>query len=248
MKYFEKIDIVKTIIYIATVYAATIAIQIYQPATGGYFNLGEAIIYLAALTTTPLTAGLAGGVGAALADLSTGYGIFAPATLVIKFSEGYIAGVLVRRAKKTGVFLAILVGIIYTGLLLFFTINYWAGKIFYGPEEYLGNPLPSIEINIPVYIWIVIVLVIGGLTTYILYRRIVYSGEAILLLLAGFIMVLGYFLYEYFISNPLTNRPSELAVFEVPVNIGQVVIGASLAIPLAGWLRRAGYIVEETRN
>ncbi len=243
-----KVDVIEVAVFTAAVYAATIAIQIYQPATGGYFNLGEAVIYLAALISGPLTAAIAGGVGASLADLSTGYSIFAPATLVIKFIEGYVAGFLVMKVKKTKASLAVLVGVIYTGLLLFFTFNYWSGKIFYGPEEYLGIPIKSPELYIPVYIWVVIVLVIGGLVTYALYRKLVYGSEAILLLLAGSIMVLGYFLYEYFISNPLTGRPSEAAIVEVPVNIGQAVIGASLAIPLAGWLRRAGYARETTRS
>ena len=91
--------LIEIIVYIVAVYVATIALQIYQPATGGYFNLGEAVIYIAAMLSSPLVAGIAGGVGASLADLSTGYGIFAPATLVIKFTEGYVAGYLVKKAK-----------------------------------------------------------------------------------------------------------------------------------------------------
>lgn len=226
-----RIDVIEVAVFTAAVYAATIAIQIYQPATGGYFNLGEAVIYLAALISGPLTAAIAGGVGASLADLSTGYGIFAPATLAIKFTEGYVAGLLIMRVKKMRGSLAVLVGIIYTGLLLFFAI-----------------PSRPLKLNIIIYMWIVVALILGGLVTYTLYRRLIYGSEAILLLLAGSIMVLGYFLYEYFISNPLTGRPPEAAITEVPVNIGQAVIGASLAIPLAGWLRRAGYARETTRS
>ena len=237
-----RIDVVDVVVFTVAVYAATIAIQIYQPATNGYFNLGESMIYLAALVSGPLTAAIAGGVGAALADLSTGYSIFAPGTLVIKFVEGYVAGVLVKKFRKTHPILAGLVGVVYTGLLVFFAINYWAGTVYYGPEKYLGIELGSLELNIPTYLWIVLALVIGGVTTYVLYRKHVYGSEAVLLLLAGSTMVLGYFLYEYFISNPLANRPPEAAVFEVPVNIGQAVIGAMIAIPLAAWLRRAGYV------
>ncbi len=39
------------------------------PATSGYFNLGEPVIYIVALVAGPLTGALAGGVGASLADV-----------------------------------------------------------------------------------------------------------------------------------------------------------------------------------
>ena len=58
--------------------------------TDGYFNVGESTIYLAVLTSTPLIARIASGIGVALADLSTGYAVFAPGILVIKFIEGYL--------------------------------------------------------------------------------------------------------------------------------------------------------------
>ena len=61
-------------------------------------------------------------------------------------------------------------------------------------------------------------------------------------MIAGLIMVTGYFLYEYFVSNPLTGREPLAAVAEIPVNIGQAVIGASIALPVVVFLRRAGYV------
>jgi len=42
----------------------------------------------------------------------------------------------------------------------------------------------------------------------------------------GFIMVLGYFLYEQFFMGVA-------AVAEIPVNIGQMIIGATIALPIA---------------
>jgi len=244
----RRVDVVDLVVFTVAVYAATIAVQIYQPATGGYFNLGESVIYLAALISTPIVAGVAGGVGAALADLSTGYAIFAPATLVIKFAEGYLAGLLTRRVKKTSPVLAVLVGAGYTALVIAFASIYWAGVVQYGPGEYLGIALTPLELTIPLYAWVLVALVVGGLATYALYKRFVYGSEAVLLLLAGMVMVTGYFLYEYFISNPLTMRPPEAALFEVPVNIGQAVIGAFVAVPVAAWLRRAGYVRERSQS
>ncbi len=230
------------IAYTVAVYVATVALQIYQPATGGYFNLGEAMIYLAALTAGPLVASIAGGIGSSLADLSTGYGIFAPATLVIKFTEGYVAGYLAKRFKGLrGKAIGALTGACYTALLLSFSVFYWRGKIYVGPEQWLSFKLESPLIEIPLVVWIIIAFVLGALIAYSVAKN-VYGGEAAAVLLSGLIMVTGYLLYEYFVSNPLTGRPPAAAFIEVPVNIGQAVIGAAIAIPLASWLRRAGYV------
>ncbi len=245
----KRLDIIDIIVYTVAVYVVTIAIQIYQPATGGYFNLGEAVIYLAALLKGPIVAGIAGGVGASLADLSTGYAIFAPATLVIKFIEGYVAGYLVKRFKTTWKpFISMGVGVLYTALLMVFAYYYWAGRVEVGPGTYLSISFNPLVLDIPLYIWIVIALLIGGASTYVLARKTVKAGEALLLLIAGSLMVLGYFLYEYYISNPLTGKDPVTALAEIPVNIGQAVIGASIAVSLAGWLRRAGYGGETTSS
>ena len=44
--------------------------------------------------------GLAGGIGSAIADIITGYGYFAPYTLIIKGLEGFLAGAI-RDGKST---------------------------------------------------------------------------------------------------------------------------------------------------
>ncbi len=235
-----KNKMILAIIYTIAVYVVTIIVQIYQPATGGYFNLGESVIYIAAILHGPLIAGIAGGVGAALADLSTGYSIFAPATLVIKFAEGYIAGLLVHRYKvvveKNIKLLAALISGAYTATLVFFAYRYWSGEVLIGPIEY--------PVNIPLPVWIIIAFILGALIAYIITSKKSSSWEPIALLIAGSIMVTGYFLYEYFISNPLTGRPAYEAVLEIPINIGQAVIGSAIALPIVSWLRRAGYIEE----
>ncbi|OYT40176.1 MAG: hypothetical protein B6U89_02945 [Desulfurococcales archaeon ex4484_58] len=249
----KRFDIVDAIVFTVAVYVVTVAIQIYQPTTGGYFNLGESVIYLAALLRGPWIAGFAGGVGAALADVSTGYGIFAPGTLIIKFIEGLVAGFLVEHFRKTsGAILSIVVGGVYTILLLVFAMYYWVGEVFFGPETYLAwnitETFGSTTIYLPLTLWIILALVIGSATTYVLFKKYIHQSEALLLLVAGSLMVLGYFLYEYYISNPLMGIPSINALAEIPINIGQAVIGASIAIPVAGWLRRAGYGKQSTSS
>jgi uncharacterized membrane protein len=70
------------------------------PATSGYFNFGETVIYIAALISGPLTGALAGGVGSMLADVYLGFAPFAPGTLVIKGLEGAIVGFLNTKLQK----------------------------------------------------------------------------------------------------------------------------------------------------
>ena len=232
--------IINVVIFTVIVFAATIVIQVYQPATGGYFNLGEAVIYVAAMISSPIVAGIAGGVGASLADVVTGYGIFAPATLVIKFTEGLVAGILVRKLRQLNKVYAITIGsimaVVYGLLLAYLGTTYLSGELFLGPEW------ASITVTLPVFFWLAVAGLVFLLVLYLALARKYHSVEALGLMIAGLIMVTGYFLYEYFVSNPLTGREPLAAVAEIPVNIGQAVIGASIALPVVVFLRRAGYV------
>jgi uncharacterized membrane protein len=81
----------------AVVFVVTRAFVLPIPQTKGFFNLGEAGIYLAALAFGPLVGAVSGGLGSALADLSLGYTQYAPFTLVIKGAEGALVALLATR-------------------------------------------------------------------------------------------------------------------------------------------------------
>lgn len=51
----------------------TVVLTVYIPETRGYFNLGEAGVYLSAIVLPPPWAALAAGLGSALADVILGY-------------------------------------------------------------------------------------------------------------------------------------------------------------------------------
>jgi len=89
-----------TTVFAALVAATTLMIRIPIPATTGYFNIGDAMIFVAALVFGPVVGGLAGGVGSAIADI-IGYPLFFPYTLVIKGAEGWIAGKITRRTLRS---------------------------------------------------------------------------------------------------------------------------------------------------
>ena len=78
----------------ATTTVATMLIQIPIPPTRGYLNFGDILIFTSALLFGRFVGGLAGGIGSAMADVITGYGYFAPYTLIIKGLEGSLAGAI----------------------------------------------------------------------------------------------------------------------------------------------------------
>ena len=85
-----------TALFSALTLVATYSFVINIPSTGGYFNLGEIIIYVSALVFGPFVGGIAGGVGSAISDALVAPQ-FAPGTLVIKGLEGAIVGFLGKR-------------------------------------------------------------------------------------------------------------------------------------------------------
>jgi uncharacterized membrane protein len=133
------------------------------PATGGYFNVGETTIYVAALLFGPFVGALSGGIGAMLSDIYLGFGHFAPGTLIIKGVEGAIVGFLNIKLKK-----------------------------------YIPNPTVRAIISV----------IVGGLE-----------------------MVAGYFLYENLLAV-LFPGLGILAIAEVPLNIGQMLVGLIIAVPI----------------
>lgn len=69
---------------------ATMLIKIPSPLHG-YLNLGDCIVLLAGWMLSPVYGFLAAGIGSALADLLSGYVIYAPATFLIKGLMALIA-------------------------------------------------------------------------------------------------------------------------------------------------------------
>ncbi len=91
-----------TALLVAMVTVATLVIRIPVPATAGYINVGDTVIFVAALLVGPRAGLIAGGLGSALADIIGGYAHWAPWTLFIKGLEGLIAGVIAYRAYRRG--------------------------------------------------------------------------------------------------------------------------------------------------
>jgi uncharacterized membrane protein len=97
----------------ALVAVATFSVQIPIPATKGYLNFGDIMIFVSALTFGPIVGGFAGGVGSALSDVASGYAsTYAPFTLIIKGAEGIIAGLIANKhSKKRNILAVVIAGI-----------------------------------------------------------------------------------------------------------------------------------------
>lgn len=89
--------------------AATMVIQIPSPL-GGYVNLGDCMVLLSAWILGPAAGAAAGGLGSALADILTGYGYYAPGTLLIKAVMALAAGLVFSRTAGKGKLTRRLVG------------------------------------------------------------------------------------------------------------------------------------------
>ncbi len=113
--------------------------------TGGFFNLGDAIVMTTAIVFGPIIGGVAGGLGSALADLFLGYSAVAPFTVIIKGLEGFIIGTIAGGPGKPSLIklaIAWLVGgVVIVG-------GYWFAEAFIMG---LGVPAANAEIiiNIP---------------------------------------------------------------------------------------------------
>ena len=90
--------LVLTALFIALGYVATTVLMVPSP-TGGYMNLGDTVVLLGVCLLYGF-AHLWFPPSVALADLLGGYGIYVPATLVIKALMGLTAAVLYKALQK----------------------------------------------------------------------------------------------------------------------------------------------------
>ncbi|MEJ5293382.1 MAG: ECF transporter S component [Candidatus Methanosuratincola sp.] len=221
-------DIPVTAFYTSLVAVATVAFTIYVPATRGYFNVGESAVFLAALLGGARIGAFAGGVGSMLADLVLGYYLFAPATLVIKGLEGFLLGVLVSRRpelqKRWWRLLSIAAGVIV------FSLIFAVGTFFYSGSSEVSIGLPwigsySFVVELSSAFWALVGGAVALLVAYASFSARQEAGYIALSALAsGSVMVVGYFLYEQLFLG-------YAAIAEVPFNIGQVLVGITIAIP-----------------
>lgn len=227
-------------VFTALVCIATIIFTVYVPSTRGYFNIGETMVYTAALLFGPFVGAFSGGIGSMLADVFLGYYYYAPATLVIKAAEGFVVGFLGEKGKTLAksydkrelrIFTSG-IGILIGALVSFVGFLYYSGIVeLYSGIISIENPASTIFI--PVEFWFGIGVFVAFLIAVLaLYSEPEFGFAVISCVFGGLLMVFGYFLYEQLFLGVF-------AFAEVPINIGQMTIGLIVAAPVVRVVKRA---------
>ncbi|MDD6915609.1 MAG: ECF transporter S component [Eubacteriales bacterium] len=99
---------------------ATMIIKIPSPLKG-YLNLGDCVVLLSGWLLSPLYGFLAAGLGSGLADLISGYGVYVPATFIIKGVMAIAAyfGFRFLQNKVTNISARIVSGIVAELIMVF---------------------------------------------------------------------------------------------------------------------------------
>ncbi|UCG08949.1 MAG: ECF transporter S component [Desulfobacterales bacterium] len=122
-------------------FIGTLVIRIPIPATGGYFNLGDTFVMIAALLYGPLIGGLVGLIGPAMAD-AVGYPQFILATAIVKGVEGVLVGLI--GSRSTGSSMARPVFALVVGIAVI-VIGYFIFEAFIYPL--LGKTIPFFKVT-----------------------------------------------------------------------------------------------------
>jgi uncharacterized membrane protein len=246
--------------FIAMVFLSTSLFYIALVSSTGFFNIGEAFVYLAALVGGPVVGALAGGIGAAMADMVLGYGIFAPATLVFKGLEGFTVGFIYHKGKDINQKVRYLVLVLISLFLIFFAAfvtTPWLQEALLNPlltEDIQGSSSiqgafivfgfslehgitqQELPFEFPGILMVLLVLLLITIIWFVELKMGEKGKMVLSCLLAGPIIVVGYFLYEIFILSV----PFGGALSEIPFNIAQVVFGIVIAVPIYYNLRELG--------
>jgi len=224
-----------TAIFTSFVFVTTWAFTIGIPTTnGGYFDIGEVMVYIVAILYGPYVGAFAGGVGSMLSDAAVSPA-YAPGTLVIKAAEGFVVGYLTNRtllasSRRTWRIFTAVLGVGIGGLIAILGVTYWSVSTY----QFLIGPYTLPSFNVPPAFWVGLgVVAVLALVTVGMFLDEKVGYIALSVLAGGSVMVLGYFLYNIAFIEPLAP-----AVIEVPFDIGQALIGLLVAIPVTARIRR----------
>ncbi|WP_027340425.1 ECF transporter S component [Halonatronum saccharophilum] len=128
---------------------ATMVINIPMPGTGGYIHLGDSMIYLTAILFGWKFGALAGGIGSALANILSGFGQWAPFTLIIKGLMGLIIGKVAYNGTedteiKAKHILGVLVGATWMIIGYYFAEGIMVGSLIVPLQSISWNVIQSL--------------------------------------------------------------------------------------------------------
>lgn len=225
-------DLTILAMFTGVVCVATVIIKMDIPATHGFFNVGDSMVYVTALLFGPAIGGIAGGLGSSLADIFLGLPEYAPGTIIIKGVEGLIVGYLGHKIRPK-----IEISAKWDVLSIFLSVSLGAIICYLGLTYYTGIFGNFI---LEKTFWEVLALLLGVSVAYlgIIYRSMI-NWQIFSIICGGAAMILGYYLYETLLLPLIVPEWEIIAIAEVPFNIGQAVIGLMIAMPIVKTVRRA---------
>lgn len=155
-------SLVRYAILIALTVVMTMVIQIPTVGTQGYLNLGDMVVFLAAMVLGRKGGFIVGGFGSAMADLLLGFTHYVPITLIVKGLEGFIAGSILETkvGKKRPIIATSIAG-------MFMAAGYFIPETFmYG----IGGALASVPGNIMQGL-------LGAIASVVLYSGLKRTGK-----------------------------------------------------------------------
>ena len=149
------LDIAIAAIMIAVTAVFTLLVRVPIPATQGYFNFSDVAVYFSAFAFGPWIGLVAGGVGAAIADLVGGFPQWALLTFLAHGLEGLVAGLIARRVKSLPVLVSAWAAGTLTMLALYFlgeglVLTGWGPAVAELPPNLLQNVVGGI-VGIPLF-------------------------------------------------------------------------------------------------
>ncbi len=194
----------------AAVTVATMAIMIPVPNTGGYIHAGDSMVFLSVLVLGWRYGAFAAGVGSALADLLSGYIIWAPATLIIKTLMAVLMGLAIEKAMKSKKNTMLLFLVVAASWVVFNLTAMLISK--------MAVPMIIVTSAVPVLL-IVITLIIRKRDKVLLPMY-----HLLGITLAGLWMVFG-----YFVAGGVMYGSFAASVLSIPMNVIQFGVGFLIA-------------------
>lgn len=111
-------------VIIALVFVLTFTIKI--PLMAGYFNIGDVVIMLSSILFGKSIGFMGGSFGSALADIASGYTIYAPFTFVIKGLEGFICGLIFEKLEGKKKWASFIISTMVSGI--FMAVGYFLSE------------------------------------------------------------------------------------------------------------------------
>ena len=133
-----------TALFAALSCISTMLITIPTP-TGGFVHLGDGMALLCGWLLGPIWGSVAAGLGGMLADLFSGYPLYAPATFIIKGAMAAIAYFIYKMLKKHHIVALIAGGVIGEIFMIFGYFMYEMTVCGYGLGAIVGVPANGVQ-------------------------------------------------------------------------------------------------------